>query len=543
MDDDIASAFRIIKNHPDFAAACSYIWRDTVSAYAGTSFGQRPSPPNFMIAADTRSLLATNLRYTHFIEQPHPLENSVKFHVAASPAPCRTIRSDPSMIHYSFTFPLSPFLPEQIYPWSQYLYVDDSLYNGSLSIIRQKIRCSFHAADMIFGPDSIELRKLKEGVCAERKEQLGVIVDSRTMTVELTPAKLAFIAQLTHEWAFVRKTVRLLDIAKLLGTLQFGVTKTSPSTKYLLAEIKVFLRLACKQAPKRLGRSQHFNAVLKLGWINWNTSALVVPPNTSVAPIWKCSALISIPPMVKAAMKLLHQLTVPQSNIWKTPIEFLLERKAHLHCTNDASWLGWGAACLTLRCLLTIPTPRNIQSLTAHHMGDAATIHQNTLELAGCVLAIIMIQCYLVQFNLLQDSPWALLLLNDSITALSRVERANAECPQQRALLRILGIMSYDLNIQILPQHIKGKDNEIADHLSRLTHDPAIPLTHDILLPFAYVQKEEWTVFQPTSKLITLICSAMLQPEEILLQEKTLEILYQPAWRDFGSFVRITQLN
>ena len=84
-------------------------------------------------------------------------------------------------------------------------------------------------------------------------------------------------------------------------------------------------------------------------------------------------------------------------------------------------------------------------------------------------------------------------------------------------------------------EHIAGKDNVLADTLSRLSTSQTT--VHDIANSFLS-QEEGWQIYQPTSNLLSLLCLAASRPFVFLESKRIMPLLRTVEWHRFGSFVK-----
>jgi len=108
-------------------------------------------------------------------------------------------------------------------------YIDDTLMAGRMSAITQAIVPSIEACFTIFSsrddaarPCPISLEKFTASPCFFRREQLGLIIDTHLLTIEIPLKKLVKINELMRHYHHNRKQAKLLECCQLLGLLDFA---------------------------------------------------------------------------------------------------------------------------------------------------------------------------------------------------------------------------------------------------------------------------------------------------------------------------------
>ena len=107
------------------------------------------------------------------------------------------------------------------------MFVDDSLFVAVALVIKNEMTASVEALYLFFGfpdltarQDPLSLDKCFQSVWSFERIQLGKLVNSRTMTINVTESKrLAMIQELTH-WHDQRRSFMLLQGITLYGNLE-----------------------------------------------------------------------------------------------------------------------------------------------------------------------------------------------------------------------------------------------------------------------------------------------------------------------------------
>jgi hypothetical protein len=199
---DVKSAFRQVKLHPDIIGAFSYIIADKLFLSCGQPFGTDFSPANWEVVRQVLEHLATCLYQDGSLRSKHK---------ALLDKLCwdRSLKGCSS--RYFFTRAKWDSLNTAVVdagghplPTPHFVYVDDDIYVDLYSIedFEQCIASSIEAIYVLLGPsdltkrqDPISFDKLKEMVISPIQRVLGHIIDTRRMVIS-TP--LDFVQDVIH---------------------------------------------------------------------------------------------------------------------------------------------------------------------------------------------------------------------------------------------------------------------------------------------------------------------------------------------------------
>ena len=230
FDDDVKGAFRHCKYHPDVTSAFSFIIQYLLFISLGGTFGSIVTPSNFEPIARARTHLArylstrTNLlqKYLHIIDKvvfSPPQDDNTVFTQAV---PC-SINKGLDNIHQT----------------EYNMFVDDSLFAQTRDRFKHAMAASIEALHIILGYPELDVRqnplsldKYFESTCSYERVQLGIKVNTRTMSLSLTDKKrLAMLDELSH-WHFKRKSFTLLQGVVLYGSIEFWAN-ISPWVRFI----------------------------------------------------------------------------------------------------------------------------------------------------------------------------------------------------------------------------------------------------------------------------------------------------------------------
>ena len=124
------------------------------------------------------------------------------------------------------------------------MFVDDSLFAQIRDLIKHALTASIEALQIVLSfPDlerrqnALSLDKYFETTCSYKRIQLGINVNTRTMTVGLTDIKrIAMLDELSH-WHTKRRSFTLLQGVILCGSIEFW-SNTSPWVRFLYLHLR-----------------------------------------------------------------------------------------------------------------------------------------------------------------------------------------------------------------------------------------------------------------------------------------------------------------
>ena len=219
FDDDVKGAFRHSKYHPDIASAFSFIIEQFLFIPLGGTFGSITSPSNFEPIARARVHLAEYLSDRRdLLCKYQDIINKVKF--ADEPTfETKFVQAVKDSIHTGV---------KCLKKTKFNMFVDDSLFAQVREIITHAMAASIEALYIILGfPETVKrqnalsLDKYFESVCSYERIQLGINVNTRTMSIGLTDKKrLSMLDELSH-WHKKRKSFTLMQGVVLCGSLEF----------------------------------------------------------------------------------------------------------------------------------------------------------------------------------------------------------------------------------------------------------------------------------------------------------------------------------
>ena len=315
--DDLVSAFRRLRYHPDVAAAYSFVVDNFLLLPIGMVFGARDAPSLFCLLSELRSFAS---RHLHLLPLHKPLTSmidSVSFQHSTPP---------PS----SLTPAHADFFNKGIdgsTPGHQPTFVDDTIMAELRSVIRCAASNSVFTAALFVGhsdlvEEPISLEKF-EKFFSHLNETLGFLTNSRDMTASYPADKKESLSSLLHSSTWPPRSkhpIRLL--ARILGKVRH-VAQILPFGSHLSIHLQLCLSKHVMSRLKRSPSSTPLKSRLKSAW----------NPHSSVH--------ISR----AAAQDLRHLrsiLSTDNSLLWTRPLSLLVEKEPHFLGESDASNTAMG---------------------------------------------------------------------------------------------------------------------------------------------------------------------------------------------------------
>ena len=222
--DDITGAFRLLKFAPEAVSGKAIQVGNNLHFAVAQTFGDTTSPPNWDPFSRATCQIASNLLNMNVDLPTHQTYmNKVK------------VSPDPEYKSITFTKATKDkFNPGKltdqntVSPPNFAMHVDDKIYAAaSIDHILRATRASITANNLVLGlpdhtlkPDATDMDKLHETEISYRRNILGKIVNTRTMSVSLPIDKrVAIHTALTTTWGPQRKSFTILEASQLAGTL------------------------------------------------------------------------------------------------------------------------------------------------------------------------------------------------------------------------------------------------------------------------------------------------------------------------------------
>ena len=498
--DDIDAAFRRIVYHPDAATAFAYVFQEFLLIPVGQVFGGRNSPSFWCIPAELRAHLADCLDYS---ARPFPMEADMT--ISAAPTEAERRRFSRAALDARNTG-IDPMYTSRHF---NSMFVDDNILVALRPLIRSALRAAVGSAEDVFGnpldtrrPPILQPEKWDNSV-SHVALYLGLILDSRAMTVTLPAEKVAELGAICSTWLSdgTRQRRTPSELAKILGLVRHA-SKVLPRSIFFTLPLQHTLSDA-------IARSKE-NRFLTASDSRW----------------WKRTR-ISIPDHVFHYLQLLRTATTNPAS-WTRSIGLLVPRQATAVAYSDAAYTGMGGWSphfgflwrLTRSHLEHVGFPMReiLEDDAAASQSGHDTLHINTLEFIGLIINLwFCLSC-------LQKCPtipggYIPLLRADNTTAVSMYSTA---ARSRRRVLRNLCFLCEGLIAlspasqysQISCNHIPGKENDEADGLSR---PELFPTVSSVIERFSHLRTCQGFLvpYALLSSLVTAISSPKIEATSV----------------------------
>ncbi|MGH3053954.1 MAG: hypothetical protein ACRDL7_03130, partial [Gaiellaceae bacterium] len=294
-DDDVRAAFRNVKHHPDIASAIAFIVDRLLIIPTGMTFGATFSPPNWEPWARARAALAEHLGTDSSLPITHTaLLSAVEYDdqptSLARFSSAKADKFNPGVLDHEGTPVNTPHST----------FVDDNLIAEIKQRMPQAMAASIEALYRILGAPAEEIRqsalskdKFFESKCSYERKQLGILINTRTMTVALPPEKRARLLTMLSHWHKGRRSFTALQAAQLIGNVAHACT-ICPWGQFLLIPLMDSLKHLLRKNRARLAHTKDFNNLLNRSddsWIDpaFTKSSQATDGKAAISQaVWRC---------------------------------------------------------------------------------------------------------------------------------------------------------------------------------------------------------------------------------------------------------------
>ena len=525
FDDDVASAFRQPKYHPNVISGKAYRIGPYLFVPTGLTFGDCSSPPSFEPMARARMALSTQLsRNLQPVPEYHEYMDQVTFAPPPPPgttfATARADRLNPGIV-----MPPDGSSPAAPFP----THVDDALYAAVGELwMRFLMRCSIGGLVGILGTNEPDLRaeqpdrdKFFREMVSHTRRQLGYTTNTRTMIVTIPEDKRkALLDDLVTNWGPTsgRQYFTLSEAAELLGVL-VSLCRVCPWGIFLFQNLYHAMAQILTSNARRIWNLPEFTKLIeardRYSRHPTDSSKYRFFCKKVAKVIYDARAKTSYTGSVREEIAFITNVFAnPDIYRWESPIAHLIPRESDYETFQDSCLEGAGGFSALLLFWWALQWPKEIVLRTKLQRNDRHRISINLLEYAAIILGLA--GSITAWEALPVDSRPAhpmILLWTDNSTAKSWTKKISGlKTPQGRSLARIFAHLLMFSDVGTEADHISGVDNIFADYLSRAknTNDLSAFSFRQFQTMFPWLKGSRR--FQPSKELLCLLITALSRP-------------------------------
>ena len=525
-DDDVSGAYRVPKYHPNVAGAFAYAILNFLFLPTGGTFGSNTSPQEYEPFARARAFLAEHLSRDESLVLKHlNILSLVEFDEETDPTSVSYVQATADALHqgvYNSTLGRDVNTPHNP-------FVDDTLM---ADIRRHMLTCmaaSIEALFIILGRLSenerrspLSMDKFAEFHCSWRKQQLGLLLDTRKMTVALPEDKFQRMYNtLTTTWHHARKSFTLLEGVTLLGHLEHACT-VCPWGRHLFCAIRSAVNHCIRNNMRNINTLSHLSTMASTIRDAKTDDEKVLFDRFVQKKISKSLYGSKKPCFISVELRaeinfITHIVRNPTTFKWEAPIAHLVPRTHDYGSWGDSSLYAGGGFSLDLHFWWYINWPLEIQCKTVKYFtvskqdpssGELVSI--NLLEFAVVIINYAAATHALSLSPPSGDNPYPTLLnWSDNMSANSWCNKAASSNLASRSLSRLLCSLRINNSLGLNTDFIPGIENIVADTISRL--HPIAGSAPDFSILFQeFPGLRTCRRFQPSAKLLSDLMHALL---------------------------------
>ena len=499
FDTDVTGAFRHVKYNPFIASAFSYSANGRVLIPTAQDFGSTTSPSNYEPLALGHAWLSqaySSSDHSHLLSKHKSYLDMIHFDHTESQS-IASLMPDPlnQGVHVLEMIPNTLHIP----------HVDDNLMVDTLDRIKQAIVASAESCFTIFGdrcdhirPCPLSLEKLKLGSCSPIRTQLGISINTTSLTVGLPVDKHFKIQHQMKAFHLQRKCCSILEGATLLGLLEHIGTYL-PWFRHVYGNIRASFNDALRKSNINIERSETYinclNAITHLegSELAYHLKHLARMKAKAIYKSGGHKDDIRITFDFRQDLNLILALS-SDIHLWTTPIPHIIPRTPDYTAFCDSCSYGAGGYSPELGFMWHIFWPKKVTAKcidVALPFREDSSTHINLLEYASILITYAIAQCTLRDnLSLRHHSYPTLRVHTDNTTAQCWTYKAASSTDKgAKDLARINCSLQLGASLGLHAVHIKGEDNFIADDISRITNDsPFAPQLQTIVHRHAALQ-------------------------------------------------------
>ena len=521
-DDDVQCAFPRVKYNPNLVAMHSAMSHDTLIMHTGLNFGGTTSPQNWEPIARARQQLAQKLWHDPDItERAKPYLPQLTF----NPPATESERAEfATAIRDSKNKGVFDKNGNRISPRFNH-HVDDNMYGDISELMQRAAAASIISLYEIAGypngkiPDPISWEKFGTSY-GHKRRVVGWAFNTRSLTYTLPPDKRQSLQKLLAEW-MPQENFTILEAATLHGTLA-DASRANRQGRTLFFGFQNALRKTIQTRfhqirgyNKRNGKVRKYKAELPKH-LHHRIDAMIA--REMAALLWSQKVKVPITPAVRSELTNIHNLLADPFYKWEMQIGNVIPRDPQFISFGDACLTAGGAFCDTLEFWFDIHW-----STTTKQAITNEKIHINLLEFTVVIIQLAAVISIMEEQALVPSVAAKfpngipklakLLIRTDNSPSQNWAHKVSARSEQGQQLVHIYAAMLERTSLAISCSHIAGKENTLADFISRPpTHLPSPAIRHQQMF-----KKEpkltSYRFFQPAPELLSSLESKLFSAQ------------------------------
>ena len=529
-DDDVSGAFRLIKYNPEIATAFAAILNHTLCIPVGQNFGGNTSAQNWEGIAMARECIAqyfSTPTFKHLLTKHKTLLSLIKF----SKIPSKTTTFIPAKLDT-----INKGVVDQagrIKNTPHNTFVDDNCIADIRSRIPQAMAASAEALFLLLGyPDvskrrsPLSMEKYYHAKCSFSKQQLGYLINTRTMSVSFPPEKILKMQNILHQWHTKRKTYTIRQAAELAGNLEFFASMAT-WLRFLTYSLKHSILLALRTNSKKVSSTKSMQH-----WIRDSILSDLDPRTTTrkyfsfskiMKATWNLKTKFFITTSLQNELQYLHKIFTSKKYKLSSPISHIIPRDPDYIAYGDACLDGAGGFSKSLQFWWFFQWPQQVQKQNIKQFNTTFTSSTNeilSINLFEYVAIIISYAAAILshQKNRFSTShPFPIIkIYSDNKSAIAWTSKASTSSNAGKSMSLILASLLVNQHMGLWSGYVEGDKNILADRISRMkTNDKKITFSS---LSQAYPDLKRYQRFHPSPELLSSIWEAMFSPKTFHLR-------------------------
>ena len=521
-DDDVAGAFRQGKYNPEIAAAFSFLIFNRLWIPCGMVFGGNTSASCFEPIAITRVYLAKHYscpKFSHLLDKHKKILDKVKFD-DESGYPTKSVQAISDSVYKGV------LLEEGDTPVNtpHFMFVDDNHMADIGTNIKQAMAGSIESIFDVLGfpkpiirRDAISWDKYDHANCSWRKQQLGLIIDTCQMIVELPEDKLDDLCEILAHWHSSRKSFTVLQIAQLLGKLEYAA-KVAPWLRFLCISLRDSSIIALRRNRALVLDDKSMRHFIVDSTYRGTHSMRLLKKHFATGKIaqkiWQSKTRFFITKEMKQDILFLEHFLLHNRRVLYIPIAHWVPRDPDFSGRGDACLEGAGGYSLNLGFWWFFEWPDEIKSKTLKYFDVKIAIDKTnfiSINLLEYATIIIMYAAATQAYREMEPVGHVYPIFkneSDNMSAVVWSKKASISTPAGKALAKLFAMLCIDNKLGLASAYIRGDDNIVADNISRMNTKKLNRTSNQLLNAFPELQN--CRRFRPNQELISSLCFALL---------------------------------